>query len=365
MQIALRMAAESRGHTSPNPMVGAVLVKNEIIIGKGRHKRAGLAHAEIEAISSARHPHLISGATLYVTLEPCSTFGRTPPCTSAIIQAGISRVVIAATDPNPAHAGNGIRILENAGISVACGILEDRARELNEAFNHWITTQTPFVTIKSALSIDGKTATESGQSKWITDEPARAAGMRLRYGVDAILVGVRTVIADNPTLTARLPNKKTKMLRRIVLDPLARTPADAILVNDEFRAFTNIIISKRAPAQRVAELSQKAGVIEAPETEPGRLDLQWLMRRLGGEKITSLLIEGGGETTGAFIDAGLVNKAVFFYAPKILCGASAPRAVAGTGITRSEDIIRLDSIKWRRLGSGIMLSGTVNYPHHI
>src|SRR5581483_9902888 len=222
MRLALRIARRAYGQTSPNPMVGAVLVKRGKLIGKGWHHRAGDPHAEIEALRDAEaRGNNPKGATLYVTLEPCCTQGRTPPCTDAIIAAGIKRVVVGATDPNPAHCGKAFRLLRCAGIEVIAGVLQGDAELLNESFNHWIVHRTPFVTVKAAMTLDGKIATASGESKWITGEKARAYGMRLRQGNDAILVGINTVLADDPSLTAR-PTRNPK--RRIILDALARTP---------------------------------------------------------------------------------------------------------------------------------------------
>ena len=208
MRLALGLARRGYSYTSPNPMVGAVLVKHGRIIGRGWHERVGGPHAEVEALrEAARRGHDPRRATLYVTLEPCSTHGRTPPCTDAIIGAGIARVVVAATDPNPAHAGRGFRILRRAGIEVVTGVLEHEATQLNESFNHWIVHRTPFVTVKAAMTLDGKIATASGESKWITGEAARTEGMKLRHGADAILVGVNTILADDPSLTARVEDR--------------------------------------------------------------------------------------------------------------------------------------------------------------
>src|SRR5437764_1750702 len=204
MRVALGLARQGYGMTSPNPMVGAVLVKGGKIIGRGWHRRAGEPHAEIEALRDAeRRGHNVRGATLYVTLEPCSTYGRTPPCTEAIGGAGIRKVVAGATDPNPRHAGAGFERLRRAGVQVTTGVLEQECNSLNEAFNHWIVQRTPLVTVKAAMTMDGKIATAAGESKWITGEEARAYGMRLRQGADAILVGVNTIVADDPSLTAR------------------------------------------------------------------------------------------------------------------------------------------------------------------
>src|SRR5689334_5424094 len=236
MQRALRLAERGRGTTSPNPMVGAVLVKRGRPIGQGWHHRAGEPHAEIEALrDAAARGESPRGATLYVTLEPCCTHGRTPPCTTALIEAGVRTVIVAARDPNPAHAGRGFRLLRRAGLSVPTG--------LNEAFNHWIVERTPFVTVKAAMTLDGKIATATGKSKWITGPAARAEGMRLRADADAILVGVNTVLADDPSLTVRSQNGSVRpqsRLRRIILDTHARTPATARVVRDADASRTTV-----------------------------------------------------------------------------------------------------------------------------
>src|SRR5438477_8551449 len=246
MRLALRLARRGYGATSPNPMVGAVLVKGGKVIGRGWHRRAGGPHAEIEALrEAARRGHNPRGATLYVTLEPCCTHGRTPPRTKAIIAAVIKRVVVAATDPNPKHAGRGFKILRRAGIEVVHGVLAEESARLNEAFNHWIVHRTPFVTVKAAMTLDGKLATAAGESKWITGEKARAYGMKLRRGTDAILVGINTVLADDPSLTLRTvhsPQSKvqSRQCRRIVLDANARTPLRAKVVSDAYARSTSI-----------------------------------------------------------------------------------------------------------------------------
>ena len=230
MRRALQLARRGLGRTSPNPMVGAVLVRGGRVIGEGWHRRAGLPHAEVEALrDAARRGERVRGATLFVTLEPCCTHGRTPPCTEAILAAGIRRVVVAATDPNPRHAGEGLEILKKAGVDVVLPKSEigNRKSEINEAFNHWIVKRTPFVTVKAAMTLDGKIATASGESKWITGVRSRQVAMRLRFASDAVLVGINTVLADNPSLTARGPGGRVrKPLRRFVLDGFARTPIE-------------------------------------------------------------------------------------------------------------------------------------------
>ena len=393
MRAALHLARRGYGATSPNPMVGAVLVKNGKIIGRGWHHRAGLPHAEIEALQNARKlGHNPRGATLCVTLEPCCTHGRTPPCTDAIIAAGIKRVVIGATDPNPRHAGRGFTILRHAGIAVdwwgecpheplkpaASGsrgrsphrqIADDCAR-LNETFNHWIVHRTPFVTVKAAMTLDGKIATAGGESKWITGEKARAHGMELRRGSDEILVGINTILADNPGLTVRpVQSSKFKVqnhsLRRIILDSMARTPLNAKVVSDESAALTTIVVSRLAPKNRVAALAKKVNVPVAPlkksaiRNPQSAINLGWLLKKLGAENVTSLLVEGGGEVNASFLLGGFAHRAAFFYAPKILGGRDSRKAVAGEGAQSLGEIIRLRDVEWRKLGEDLLLTGLV------
>jgi diaminohydroxyphosphoribosylaminopyrimidine deaminase/5-amino-6-(5-phosphoribosylamino)uracil reductase len=358
---ALRLAGRGYGQTSPNPMVGAVLVKAGKVIGQGWHHRAGEPHAEIEALRDAeRRGNSPKGATLYVTLEPCCTQGRTPPCTDAIKAAGIKRVVAAATDPNPAHAGRGIRILQRAGIRVTTGVLAEEATRLNERFNHWIVHRTPFVIVKAAMTLDGKIATASGESKWITGPKARAEGMRLRAGADAILVGVNTVLADDPSLTARLASTRKSgvnaaRLRRIILDSQARTPRRAKVITDQFASLTTIVVGKDAPETRARALAGLVNVVRAP-LRRGRIDLRWLLRRLGRENVTSLLVEGGGEVNASFLLGGLAQRVVFFYAPKILGGLNSRKAVAGEGARSLAEVLPLQEVEWRRIGDDLMMT---------
>jgi diaminohydroxyphosphoribosylaminopyrimidine deaminase/5-amino-6-(5-phosphoribosylamino)uracil reductase len=364
MRLALRLARRGYGTTSPNPMVGAVLVKGGKIIGRGWHHRAGQPHGEIEAIQDAtRRGNSLKGATLYVTLEPCSTHGRTPPCTDAILKAGIKRVIIGATDPNPQHRGKGFEILKRRGINVTAGVLAKECEQLNEAFNHWIVHRTPFVTVKAAMTLDGKIATAAGESKWITGNKARAYGMKLRQGADAILVGINTILADDPSLTARsLKSEEGHALRRIILDSQARTPLKAKVVSDQYARLTTIVLSRSAPAKRVSELSKRTNVIVAPATPRSGIDLRWLLRRLGAENVTSLLVEGGGEVNASFLLQGLAQRVAFFYAPKILGGRDAIRAVAGAGIMRLDHAIRLTSVEYRTLGPDLLLTAQVSPP---
>ncbi len=398
MRLALRLARRGYGTTSPNPMVGAVLVKGGNVVGRGWHRRAGEAHAEIEALRDAQsRGHRPRSATLYVTLEPCCTHGCTPPCTDAIIAAGIKRVVVGAVDPNPKHAGRGFKILKQAGIEVVMigkgrarhsvravsNLSQRRARSdapyqeltdecarLNEAFNHWIVHRTPFVTVKAAMTLDGKIATAAGESKWITGEQARAHAMKLRQGADAILVGVNTVLADDPALTFRPVAGSERNIqhptpRRVVLDSLARTPLDARVVTDEQATLTTIVVSRLAPKNRRAALARQVNVWVAPvarsqiaKRKP-QIDLSWLLKKLGAENITNLLVEGGGEVNASFLLRGLAQRVAFFYAPKILGGRDARRAVAGEGARRLTEALELHDVEWRRLGPDLLLTAKV------
>jgi diaminohydroxyphosphoribosylaminopyrimidine deaminase/5-amino-6-(5-phosphoribosylamino)uracil reductase len=370
MRLAFRLARRGYGTTSPNPMVGAVVVKGGKIIGSGWHHRAGEPHGEIEAIrDAARRGNSVKGATLYVTLEPCSTHGRTPPCTDAILKAGIKHVIIGATDPNPRHRGKGFEILRRGGVKVIGGVLAEECQQLNEAFNHWIVRRTPFVTAKAAMTLDGKIATASGESKWITGEKALAYGMKLRQGADAILVGINTVLADDPSLTYRSPKSNVQSLksagnhepRRIILDSQARTPLTARVARDNQAHLTTIVVSASASAKRVKALSERVNVIVAPKSGPN-LDLRWLLQRLGSENITSLLVEGGGEVNASFLLQGLAQRVAFFYAPKILGGRDSIRAIAGKGIMRLDQAIRLSSVQYRTLGPDLLLAALVQPP---
>jgi diaminohydroxyphosphoribosylaminopyrimidine deaminase/5-amino-6-(5-phosphoribosylamino)uracil reductase len=388
MRLALRLARRGYGLTSPNPMVGAVLVKNHRIIGQGWHAWAGGPHAEMLALRDAQAKGSDpKGATLYVTLEPCCTQGRTPPCTDALIAAGIRRVVAAATDPNPAHLGRGFRILEKAGIEVSQGLLAQQATALNEAFNHWIVHRTPFVTLKAAMTLDGKIATAAGQSKWITAEPARAWAMRLRQGVDAILVGVNTVLADDPSLTVRslrtphstlllaqsaignrqsaIPSLRTPHSalrtpkRRIILDAQARTPLLARVVRDQYARRTTVVVTRSAPKQRRAALAARVQVWTAPG-RGGKVALPWLLERLGAQAVTSLLVEGGGEVHASFLEHGLAHRVAFFYAPILLGARDARKAVAGLGAPDWAGVRRLCQLQWRQLGPDLLLCARVD-----
>jgi diaminohydroxyphosphoribosylaminopyrimidine deaminase / 5-amino-6-(5-phosphoribosylamino)uracil reductase len=375
IRLALGLARRGYGTTSPNPMVGALLVKGDRIIGRGWHRRAGESHAEIEALRDARQRgHNTKGAALYVTLEPCCTHGRTPPCTDAIRTAGIRRVVAGAIDPNPWHSGRGFAILRRAGIAVAHGVMAEECGRLNEAFNHWIIRRTPWVTVKAGMTLDGKIATASGESRWITGAMARAYGMTLRQGADAILVGINTVLADDPSLTVRhveveggRRSAKAReaqvaaeghQLRRIVLDARGLTPLEAKVASDEYAALTTIVVSSQAPKTRLAALAKRVRLLVAPSSD-GQINLHWLLKKLGSENVTSLLVEGGGEVNASFLLGGLAQRVAFFYAPKILGGQDSCRAVAGEGAKTLAESLNLTHLEWRRLGTDWLLSARV------
>lgn len=355
MQMALDLAAIAMGRTSPNPMVGAVVVKDDRVVGQGYHARAGTPHAEIQALREAGE--LAGGATLYVTLEPCCHHGRTGPCTEAVIQARVSRVVVAMTDPNPLVAGQGIQRLKDAGIAVTSGVLESDARLLNEVFIKYITTRLPFVVLKTAMSLDGKIATARGESRWITGTAAREYVHQLRDRYDAILVGVGTVLADDPALTTRLPEGGGKDPVRVVLDSQARTPLSAQVIKRQSEAPTIIVTAPGAPPERV-QLLQEAGaqVLEVPGGEGG-IDLAVLLQELGQREITSVLVEGGARVNGAFITGHLVDKVYWFIAPKFIGGASAPGPLSGPGIAHLQDAPSVQDITLTRYGEDICIEG--------
>jgi len=361
MKRALALAQRGYGRTSPNPMVGAVIVKRGKVIAEGWHHAAGRPHAEIEALEAARRRgRTAHGATLYVTLEPCSTHGRTPPCTAAIIAAGIRRVVAAAEDPNPAHRGAGFRILERAGIEVSRGLMAAASSRLNEAFHHWIVKRTPFVIVKAGMSLDGRIAAKTGQSHWITSERARRRGMRVRAGMDAILAGVNTIVQDDPRLTLREPGFEDKALRRIILDPSGRTPPGAKVLNDELaQRFTTVVVTRGAPRKRVEALQKLAQVWAAPARR-GRIDLAWVLRALGEQGVVSLLVEGGGETNVNFLREGLAQRVMFYYAPIIIGGARAPKAVGGRDILSLEEGLGLREAEWEKAGDDLCLTALID-----
>ena len=352
MKEALRLAEHARGRTAPNPLVGAVLVRDGIIIASGWHRAAGEPHAEIHALRMAGE--LARSATLYVTLEPCAHHGRTGPCAEAVIAAGIARVVVALRDPNPLVAGRGIALLEAAGIEVVTDILAEEARRQNEVFLKWITTKRPFVTLKMAMTLDGKIASHVGVSQWITGEDARARVHEYRDVNDAILVGIGTVLADDPGLTTRLPERTGRNPLRIVLDAGARTPLDARLVTDG-AAPTLIAVSARADMARVESLRARGAEVVVFGAE--HVDIAALLDWLGAREYTSLLVEGGAAVNWSFLAGGFVDKVHAFIAPLLMGGAAAPSPIGGAGFDSPQAALRLSNITAEQIGTDFLLTG--------
>lgn len=349
MALALQLASGTLGQTSPNPVVGAVVVKDGRIVGMGAHLKAGEPHAEVHALRMAGEQ--AKGATLYVTLEPCTHHGRTPPCTEAILAAGIARVVVATLDVNPQVAGRGVNRLREAGLSVSVGLLEAEAIRLNEIFFHHVATGLPFVTVKTASTLDGKIATRTGHSKWITGPKARAQVHLLRHQHDAILVGVNTVIADDPALTARLADGEEpgRQPIRIVLDTHLRTPLTSRVVTDG-KAATWIYTTERAPADKRAALEARGVQIIVPEPGEERMEthpmeISDVLRSLGQRGVTSLLVEGGAEINGAFLQAKAVQKIISYISFKLVGGSAAPTPFGGIGIPAMDAAVRLANVE--------------------
>lgn len=351
MRRALSLAARARGVTSPNPMVGAVLVLNGNIIAEDYHKRAGDLHAEALAIQKAGKS--ARGSVLYVTLEPCChTDKRTPPCTGAVINAGIKKVFVAMRDPNPKVSGRGIETMRSKGIEVEEGLLDFMASRLNEVYIKYITTKTPFVVLKTAMTLDGKIATPEGESKWITGEKARAEVHRMRSRVDAVLTAAGTVKADNPELTVRLGGRAKNPIR-IVIDPRLELPSDYRVFN---KAAETIVVAKRsAPMRKKQQLYDKG--VKIMECEGRRVDLKKLMLELGHIGITSVMIEAGSSFSASALEAGIVDKVVFFIAPKIIRGRASIPAIGGNTSLRLEDALRIKGMKVHRFGEDLMIEG--------
>lgn len=351
MDLALYNAKNMKGQTDPNPLVGSVIVNDNRVVGIGTHLKAGEPHAEVHALRMAGD--LSRGATIYVTLEPCSHFGRTGPCAQAIIDAGIKKAIVATPDPNPIVSGNGVRMLEEAGIEVIVGVREQEAREMNEVFNKFIVEKTPFVTLKAASTLDGKIATHSLDSKWITSEEARLDVHLLRSQHMAILVGVGTVVEDDPELTARIPNGRNPL--RVVLDSTLRIPLDSKLVTDGI-ADTWIFTSKQYDADKRKAL-EALGISIYETSSDTQVDVSDVVRVLGEKGISSLFIEGGGTINAAFLENGLIDKVVFYFAPKLVGGKIAPTFIEGTGIEWMKDAIDLRNGEFTKIGKDFKFTG--------
>ena len=356
MRLAMQLAGNAIGRTSPNPLVGAVIVKDNRVVGCGWHRKAGTPHAEVHALNQAGE--LAQGADVYVTLEPCAHYGKTPPCAKALVEAKVKNVYGGLLDVNPKVAGKGFKILEDAGIHVEYGFLQDELRKQNEVFFKWIEHKKPFVVLKAAMTLDGKIATATGQSKWITNETSRAYGYKLRDIYDGIMVGINTVIEDNPMLTARVDGGKNPI--RIVVDSSLEIDINANVVQDK-SAKTIVATTDKADKDKILKLqAQDVDVIVVDKDENDKVDIEKLLDILGQQNICSILVEGGATLSGSFVAKKLVDKVYFFIAPKIIGGKEAKTPVAGTGILNLQEALALKDIQIGKLEEDILIIGRVD-----
>lgn len=356
MRLAMQLAGNAIGRTSPNPLVGAVIVKDNRVVGCGWHRKAGTPHAEVHALNQAGE--LAQGADVYVTLEPCAHYGKTPPCAKALVEAKVKNVYGGLLDVNPKVAGKGFKILEDAGIHVEYGFLQDELRKQNEVFFKWIEHKKPFVVLKAAMTLDGKIATATGQSKWITNETSRAYGYKLRDIYDGIMVGINTVIEDNPMLTARVDGGKNPI--RIVVDSSLRIDINANVVQDK-SAKTIVATTDKADKDKILKLqAQDVDVIVVDKDENDKVDIEKLLDILGQQNICSILVEGGATLSGSFVAKKLIDKVYFFIAPKIVGGKEAKTPVAGTGILNLQEALALKDIQFEKLEEDILIIGRVD-----
>ncbi len=357
MKQAMELAEKARGRTSPNPLVGAVIVKDGKVIGEGYHKRHGGHHAEVNAFNSKKEK--AQGATLYVTLEPCFHYGKTPPCVDRVIEEGIRRVVIGLKDPNPLVGGKSIDKLKKRGIEVTLGILEEELTEQNRIFLAYIQNQKPYTVIKTAMSLDGKIATASGESQWITGEKARDQVHILRNQMSGIMVGVGTVIEDNPSLTTRLKSGKGKDPHRIVVDTRGRIPLTAKILHLDSEAKTIVASTELMEQEKKKALEDLGVTVLINPIKNERVDLTHLFHKLGEQKIDSVLVEGGATLNFSLVEEALVHRIISFIAPKIIGGESAKTPIGGRGILRMEDVIPLKNLKYTHFGQDLMIRGDI------
>ena len=358
MQMALKLAEKGSGYTSPNPLVGAVIVKHGKVIGSGYHERCGESHAERNALAGCEEP--TDGATLYVTLEPCCHYGRTPPCTEAIIASGISRVVVGTIDPNPLIGGKGIRILDDHGIEVTSGVLQKECDRLNAVFFHFIRYKMPYVIMKYAMTMDGKIAAGNGESKWITGEAARENVHRDRHRYSGIMVGVGTVIKDNPSLDCRLEDGNNPI--RIICDTNLRTPADARVVTTAKEIPTILVTAIQDEKQHAVYLKSGCEVLVIPTAE-GRINLKQLMVRLGEKEIDSIFLEGGSTLNWSALESGIVHRVQAYIAPKLFGGSAAISPIGGQGVPCPNQAIKLVETEVKQFGEDLLLESEVEYVH--
>lgn len=357
MQLAVREARKGLGRTSPNPCVGAVVVKNNRLIATGFHEKAGTPHAEVHALRRAGKQ--ARGATIYVTLEPCNHTGRTPPCAQAILAAGIRRVVIGMADPNPLVAGGGGKTLAAHGLEVVQGVLTEECRSLNHPFIKHVTTGLPWVIMKAGMSMDGRLAVGSGQSGWITGERSRRQVHRLRDRVDAILIGSTTALADDPALTTRLPGRRGRDPLRVILDTALKLPPTARMLRQDSPAATWIFCGPDADPERAAALVEAGALIKQVRLNAaGRLDLEAVLCELGQAQVTSILVEGGSRVHGAFLRGGLVDEVNIFVAPIFIGGDGVPLLDA-FGLQQVADAPRFATTRVRRLDNDVLIEGLI------
>jgi diaminohydroxyphosphoribosylaminopyrimidine deaminase/5-amino-6-(5-phosphoribosylamino)uracil reductase len=357
MEMALALAEKGRGFTSPNPMVGAVVVKDGRVVGKGFHEAVGKAHAEVKAIDEAGPD--AENATLYVTLEPCNHTGRTPPCTERILEAGIRRVVAAMEDPNPDVAGGGLAYLRKKGIAVDVGICRPETETLNECFIKYVRTKRPFVILKCASTLDGQIATRTGDARWVSGDASRRRVHRLRHAVDAVMVGIGTVCADDPSLTARLEDRSGRDPVRIILDTHLSVPEDAKVLQLVSDSDTIIVSGYAASEDKKARIEKNGVRVLHSPLKDELIDLLPLMDRLGAMGITSLLIEGGGRLTASALASGIVDKILIFYAPKLLGGNDGISVCMGKGAVSMNECIAVERTSVERFGEDVLIQGYI------
>ena len=353
MRRAMELAERGVGFTNPNPMVGAVIVKGGKVIGEGWHERCGEWHAERNAFKNCTVP--AEGATMYVTLEPCCHYGKTPPCTEAIIEHGIARVVVGMEDPNPLVAGKGIALLREAGIEVVCGVEEEALREQNRVFLKYISTKLPWVAMKTAMTLDGKIATRTGDSKWITGAEARAYVHELRHRFMAIVVGIGTAVADDPLLNCRIEGRGVRQPIRVVVDSNARLSLDSQLVKTAGEYRTIVAHTRFAPEESVKALREAGVEMLLCKEKEGLVDVRNLLELLGQSGIDSILLEGGGSLNYTFLAEGLADELYAFIAPKIVGGMNAKTPVEGAGMEKMADAINLELENVLHVGHDVLL----------
>ena len=355
MKLALSLAEKGRGYVNPNPLVGAVIVKDGKVIGEGYHTAFGKPHAEIEAINSATED--IKGATMYVTLEPCCHQGKTPPCTEAIIKNQLARVVVATTDPNPLVSGSGIEKLKQSNIEITVGVLEEMAKIQNEVFIHYMTTNLPFTILKYAMSLDGKIACHTGDSKWITSEKSRTDVHRLRSSVSAVVTGIGTILSDDASLNVRLIDSKGREPHRIVVDSAARISLDAKILNLDSKSDTYIAVTEAASDEKLRKLEDYGAKIIMTKSKDGKVDLEELWKELGFLGMDSILIEAGEQLNAALLEAKLVNKIRAYIAPKIIGGTNAKSPIGGYGARSMSEVINLKSMNVTQIENDFVVEG--------